>query len=403
MVTALPQPHLDRVGGVRRLPAPAARGGHHARLLLVGGPAPVPAAARRRASTSASGRGVAEHPRPAAGGPRRLGAHAAEEAEPYRAFAREFAPTVAAYDLHVEEHEEGPLAARLPAGRARARSRCWPRPGAAARAHPAREPGLAPGLLQRPHRPQPGAAARRRGAAGVDGADGRGLGLAARPHDLQPERARARVQPRGLAARARGPGTPRASRATDRLLRFQEGASRATTPRHRCTACSARQRAPAAAGRSPRSCERPGPALPARHQRGGRQLDPAAQPRSSAASATGCGRRSSFFRARPELEPVVRAHPDEAFIRRQGRGADGRGRARAWPAGAPNVLVIGGDEDVSSYALMPGLAGGLVWISSIGVGPGRARDAACSPRRGRSTTGSASWRSRRRPPPTSRP
>ena len=31
------------------------------------------------------------------------------------------------------------------------------------------------------------------------------------------------------------------------------------------------------------------------------------------------------------------------------------------------MLVIGGDEDVSSYALMPGLAGGLVWISSIGV------------------------------------
>jgi hypothetical protein len=33
----------------------------------------------------------------------------------------------------------------------------------------------------------------------------------------------------------------------------------------------------------------------------------------------------------------------------------------------PNVLVIGGEEDVSSYALMPGLRGGLVWISSIGA------------------------------------
>ena len=41
--------------------------------------------------------------------------------------------------------------------------------------------------------------------------------------------------------------------------------------------------------------------------------------------------------------------------------------ARGLAAGATNVLVIGGDEDVSSYALMPGLTGGLVWISSIGA------------------------------------
>jgi hypothetical protein len=41
--------------------------------------------------------------------------------------------------------------------------------------------------------------------------------------------------------------------------------------------------------------------------------------------------------------------------------------ARQMARGAPNVLVIAGNEDVSSYALMPGLAGGLVWISSIGV------------------------------------
>ena len=41
--------------------------------------------------------------------------------------------------------------------------------------------------------------------------------------------------------------------------------------------------------------------------------------------------------------------------------------ARELAGNAPNVLVIGGDEDVSSYALMPGLAGGLVWISSIGA------------------------------------
>jgi hypothetical protein len=41
--------------------------------------------------------------------------------------------------------------------------------------------------------------------------------------------------------------------------------------------------------------------------------------------------------------------------------------AREVAAGVENVLVIDGGEDVNSYALMPGLAGGLVWISSIGA------------------------------------
>ena len=62
----------------------------------------------------------------------------------------------------------------------------------------------------------------------------------------------------------------------------------------------------------------------------------------------------------------MRAHPDEAFIRRKVVVRMGE-VARELAAGAPNVFVIGGDEDVSSYALMPGLAGGLVWISSIGA------------------------------------
>lgn len=73
-----------------------------------------------------------------------------------------------------------------------------------------------------------------------------------------------------------------------------------------------------------------------------------------------------FFRAHPRWSLIVRAHPDEAWIRRKVAVRMGD-VARELAAGAPNVLVIGGDEDVSSYALMPGLAGGLVWISSIGV------------------------------------
>jgi hypothetical protein len=73
-----------------------------------------------------------------------------------------------------------------------------------------------------------------------------------------------------------------------------------------------------------------------------------------------------FFRARPDWRLVIRAHPDEIKIRQKvvvRMGEVGRELAR----GAPNVLVIGAEEDVSSYALMPGLSGGLVWISSIGV------------------------------------
>ena len=62
----------------------------------------------------------------------------------------------------------------------------------------------------------------------------------------------------------------------------------------------------------------------------------------------------------------MRAHPDESWIRSKVVVRMGEVAAEL-AGGAPNVLVIGGDEDVSSYALMPGLSGGLVWISSIGV------------------------------------
>src|SRR5262249_11012173 len=73
-----------------------------------------------------------------------------------------------------------------------------------------------------------------------------------------------------------------------------------------------------------------------------------------------------FFKDRPGWNLIVRAHPDEAYIRQKVVVRIGE-LARGIAAGSPNVLVIGGDEDVSSYALMPGLAGGLVWSSSIGA------------------------------------
>ena len=73
-----------------------------------------------------------------------------------------------------------------------------------------------------------------------------------------------------------------------------------------------------------------------------------------------------FFRARPGWGLIVRAHPEEAFLRSKVVVRMGE-VAREIAGAAANVLVIGGDEDVSSYSLMPGLSGGLVWVSSIGV------------------------------------
>ncbi len=73
-----------------------------------------------------------------------------------------------------------------------------------------------------------------------------------------------------------------------------------------------------------------------------------------------------YFRARPDWGLIVRAHPEEAFLR--GKVVVRMGEvAREIAGGAENVLVIDGEQDVSSYSLLPGLSGGLVWVSSIGV------------------------------------
>jgi len=74
----------------------------------------------------------------------------------------------------------------------------------------------------------------------------------------------------------------------------------------------------------------------------------------------------AFFKACPEWSLVIRAHPDEVKIQQKVVVRMGE-VARELARGVPNVLVIDASEAVSSYALMPGLSGGLVWISSIGV------------------------------------
>ena len=155
-------------------------------------------------------------------------------------------------------------------------------------------------------------------------------------------------------------------RATDRLLRFQEGAlpraEAAAFEMHSVqrTATSAPLPAALAAFR-----ERPGACfLLATNVVGDSSMlrrDPLFRSQRDWLRQT-----IAFFRERPGLRLIVRAHPDEAFIRRKVVVRMGE-VARELTAGVPNVFVIGGDEDVSSYALMPDLAGGLVWISSIGA------------------------------------
>ena len=65
---------------------------------------------------------------------------ARSQAGSYAEFAREHAPSVAAYDLHVEEHEDGPLAPRVPGRGARAEA-MLAETGAAFERAPPRQPG----------------------------------------------------------------------------------------------------------------------------------------------------------------------------------------------------------------------------------------------------------------------
>ena len=189
--------------------------------------------------------------------------------------------------------------------------------------------------------------------------------------------------------------------ATDRLLQFQEGtlsrAEAATFDLHRVqrTAKSAPLPEALAAFR-----ERPGATfLLATNVVGDSSIlrrDPLFRSQRDWLRQT-----IAFFRARPGLNLVVRAHPDEAFIRRKVVVRMGE-VAREMAAGAANVLVIGGDEDVSSYALMPGLR--AAWSGSAPSASTWWRAGCPSwPRPGRSTTAWAWWRSRRPSPPIGPP
>jgi hypothetical protein len=75
-----------------------------------------------------------------------------------------------------------------------------------------------------------------------------------------------------------------------------------------------------------------------------------------------------WFAAHPAMRLIVRAHPDELKLVGSDRLRIRMGdEARRLAAGLPNVYVIEGTDALSSYALLPHVQAGLVWMSTIGV------------------------------------
>ena len=74
----------------------------------------------------------------------------------------------------------------------------------------------------------------------------------------------------------------------------------------------------------------------------------------------------NWFRARPHLKLVVRAHPAEQWIGAKCAVFIGEGAAAA-AAGAPNVHVLPSSDPTNTFSLVPYLRAGLIWLSSAGV------------------------------------
>jgi len=73
-----------------------------------------------------------------------------------------------------------------------------------------------------------------------------------------------------------------------------------------------------------------------------------------------------WFRERPHLKLVIRAHPAEVWVGAKCALHVGL-YARELAAGAPNILVIDATEATNTFSLLPFARAGLVWISSAGV------------------------------------
>lgn len=73
-----------------------------------------------------------------------------------------------------------------------------------------------------------------------------------------------------------------------------------------------------------------------------------------------------WFAARPDLKLIVRAHPAERWIGGKCRIYMGD-VAREAAAGAANIYVVGSEEKLNTFTLLPRMRAGLVWMSSAGV------------------------------------
>lgn len=74
----------------------------------------------------------------------------------------------------------------------------------------------------------------------------------------------------------------------------------------------------------------------------------------------------AWFKARPHLRLVIRAHPAEVWVGAKCALHVGS-FARDEAAGAPNILVLDATEPTNTFSLLPFARAGLVWISSAGV------------------------------------
>jgi hypothetical protein len=74
----------------------------------------------------------------------------------------------------------------------------------------------------------------------------------------------------------------------------------------------------------------------------------------------------AWFKARPHLRLVIRAHPAEVWVGAKCALHVGA-FARAEAADAPNILVLDATEPTNTFSLLPFARAGLVWISSAGV------------------------------------
>ena len=281
----------------------------------------------------------------------------------YAAFARDYAPSVAAYDLHVEEGEDGPRGDAY--RREVARAEVTLAEAAAAferilRANPVSRVVCYSGLIGRS--PALHEAARR---AGVPF-------LAVEGWTWRPGHMICNLDAPALEFNVdgwrRAVGAWDAARDSEalRLLRFQEGAGEAEGTLGRLQPAQRRSVTDPLTAAVAAFRERRGPTfLLATNVVGDSSTlrrDPIFRNQRDWVRQT-----IGFFRSRPGWNLIARAHPAEARMPRGKRVVRMGDVAREATGGARNVLVISGDEDTSTYALLPGLAGGLVWMSSIGA------------------------------------